>query len=412
MLTVLRENSRFVRDNARWLGGGFLLTLFSSFGQTFFIGLSGNDLRQTFNLSGGAFGAIYMVATLASAASLPWLGRTLDLMPGWKVTRFSMPALAFACVLIALAPNVAVLAIAIYLLRLFGQGMMTEIALTEIGRWFAANRGRAMALITPGQQLGSTIFPAVVIFITQSSGDWRMAWFASAALVLLVGLPAIVGLMRVERVPQSQETTVAGPRTARDWSRKEVIRDPVLYLLLVGILAPAFIGTVVFFHQGYLIELRGYDPLVFAIAFPVMSVTTIVAGFVCGYLVDRFGALRLLPFFLAPLAVASAAVGLVTPVWGVYLFMLLLGISFGFTSTLLGALWPEVYGVANLGGIRAIVVAAMVLSTAIGPGLTGALIDLGVGLPSQMLWMAAWCVVASFALLSATRTVQRREAAG
>src|SRR3546814_20888854 len=131
-------------------------------------------------------------------------------------------------------------------------------------------------------------------------------------------------------------------------------------------LAPSFIATVIFFHQGYLIDLRGYDPLVFAAAFPVMAVTTIMFGLVCGHLIDRFGALRLLPFFLLPLSVASAAVGLITPVWGVYVFMLLLGISNGFTSTLLGALWPEVYGLANLGGIPTITVSAMVIGTSAG----------------------------------------------
>lgn len=399
----------FIRDNGRWLAGGFLLTLFSSFGQTFFIGLSGNDLRETFHLSGGAFGGLYMAATLASAATLPWLGRTLDLMPGWKVARFVMPGLAVACVLIAVAPNIAVLTLAIYLLRLFGQGMMTEIAFTEIGRWFVANRGRAMALVVPGQQAGSAILPAVVVLIAQASGGWRTAWIASAALIVVVGLPAIVALMRIERVPQSHEAKARDQRTARDWTRAEVVRDPILYLLLGGTLAPSFIATVIFFHQGYLIDLRGYDPLVFAAAFPVMSVTTVVFGLVCGHLIDRFGALRLLPLFLLPLAVAAAAVGLITPVWGVYVFMLLLGVSNGFTATLLGALWPEVYGLANLGGIRAITVSAMVLASALGPGVTGVLIDLGVPLPTQMLWMAVWCIAASLVLWLAANRVRQRE---
>ena len=410
MSDFARHNGGFINDNARWLMGGFLLTLFSSFGQTFFIGLSGNDLRATFHLSGGEFGGLYMVATLASALTLPWLGRTLDLMPGWKVVRFTMPALAAACILIAIAPNVVVLTLAIYLLRLFGQGMMTEIAFTEIGRWFVANRGRAMALITPGQQVGSAILPATIVLITQVSGDWRTGWFASAVVVILIGLPVIVALMRVERIPQSHEAKAARLRTAHDWTRAEVIRDPILYLLLAGTLAPAFIGTVIFFHQGYLVELRGYDPLAFAAAYPLMSVTTILFGLVCGHMIDRVGALRLLPFFLLPLAVASIAVALITPVWGIYVFMLLLGISNGFTFTLLGALWPEVYGLANLGGIRAITVSAMVLATAAGPGITGVLIDMGVPLPLQLLWMAAWCVVASLALGLAANRVRLREA--
>lgn len=402
-------NRRFYVENARWLAGGFLLTLFSSFGQTFFIGLSGNDLRATFHLSGGEFGGLYMVATLASASTLPWLGRTLDLMPGWKVVRFTMPALALACVLIAIAPNIVLLVVALYMLRLFGQGMMTETAFTEIGRWFVASRGRAMALIVTGQPAGSAILPAIVVLIGRASGNWRTAWLIAAAVLVAVGLPLIVALMRVERIPQAAEAKSSNARTARDWSRVEVIRDPVLYLLLAGTLAPAFIATVVFFHLDYLIDLRGYDPLVFAAAFPVMSIATVIFGFVCGHLIDRLGSLRLLPFFLAPLAIACLAVALITPVWGIYVFMLLLGISNGFTSTLLGALWPEVYGLANLGGIRAIIVSAMVLSTAVGPGLTGALIDFGVPLPRQMLWMAVWCVVASFALWLAAIKVAARE---
>ena len=404
-----RDTLQFLRENARWLGGGFLLTMFSSFGQTFFIGLSGEDLRAAFGLSSGGFGGLYMLATLASAISLPWLGRTLDLMPGWKVVRFTMPVFALACVLITVAPNVAVLGIALYLLRLFGQGMMTETAYTETGRWFVANRGRAMALIVIGQQAGLAALPLLVVLIERASGGWRTAWIASAALLVLIGLPAIVALMRVERVPRSHEAKVRDLRTARDWTRAQVIRDPVLYLLLLGTLAPPFISTVIFFHQDYLIALRGYDSLAFAAAFPVMSVTTVVFGLVCGHLIDRLGALRLLPFYLIPLAVASAAVALITPVWGIYVFMFLLGISSGFTSTLFGALWPEVYGLANLGGIRAIIVSAMVLSTALGPGISGALIDRGVSLPRQMLWLSVWCVAACFVLAFSARLVRLRE---
>ncbi len=410
MRRLLRENSAFVRDNARWLAAGFLLTLFSSFGQTFFIGVSGNALRTTFHLSGGAFGALYMVATLASASTLPFLGRTLDLMPGWKVVRFTIPILALACVLITLAPNVVALGFTLYLLRLFGQGMMTEIAFTETGRWFTANRGRAMSVIMPGVSAGTAVLPLMVVLIDAASGNWHVAWLAAAAVLMLVALPLILWLMRVERVPQSLDAGKTAPPAVRDWTRAEVLRDPVFYLLLVGLVAPPFIGTTVFFFQGYLTALRGYSELAFAAAFPVMSITTVLFGFLCGGLIDRFGALRLLPYVLGPMALSALAVALITPVWGVYVFMLLLGVSNGFSSTLLGALWPEVYGVKNLGGIRALVVAAMVLATALGPGLSGALIDLGIGLPVQLLWMAGWCVLASVALASAARLVRRRAA--
>jgi hypothetical protein len=50
-----------------------------------------------------------------------------------------------------------------------------------------------------------------------------------------------------------------------------------------------------------------------------------------------------------------------------------------------------------------------VLSSAIGPGATGVLIDWGVPLPTQMLWLAGWCVLACFVLAYAARRVQLRE---
>jgi MFS family permease len=247
--------------------------------------------------------------------------------------------------------------------------------------------------------------------VVHDAGGWQAPWVVSALLVLLVGLPLIVWLLRVERIPNAAGAPAKLPAKpdARDWSRAEVVTDPILYLLLAGTLAPPFIGTVIFFHQSYLIDLRGYDPLVFAAAFPVMAVTTIVFGFVCGYLVDRFGAVRLLPYFLLPLAGASLSLAWVEASWAIYLFMLLLGISNGFTQTLFGTLWPEVYGTANLGGIRAITVSAMVFATAAGPGLTGLLIDQGMSLPQQMLWMGVWCLASCALLAWTSRAIATRK---
>lgn len=411
MLRVMSENWAFVRANARWLGSCFLLLLFSSFGQTFFIGLSGADLRRQFGLSGGEFGSLYMIATLISAATLPLLGRTLDVMPVWKVVRFSIAGLAAGALLLALAPNIILLGAALTLLRLFGQGMLTEIAFTAAGRWFVASRGRAMALIAPGLQLGFAILPLGFV-LAHEMGGWRAPWTFSAALIALVGGPIIIYLMRFERTPKAKSSTKHDSGRARDWTQGEVIRDPILYLLLAGTLAPPFIGTVIFFHQSYLIELRGYDPVLFASAFPIMAVTTVAFGLFCGHLIDRHGALRLLPFFLLPLCAASAVIAWSASGWALFAFMLLMGVSSGFAQTLLGALWPEVYGTAHLGSIRAITVSAMVLSTAIGPAVTGQLMDRGVLLTEQMGWMAVWCLLASICLAVAARRIARRNSQG
>lgn len=404
----LRDTFDFVRENARWLGAGFLLLLFSTFGQTLLIGLAGADVRAKFGLTGGGFGALYMAATIATAITLPWLGRTLDFMPTTTIVRFTMLGLAAGCALLPLAPNVALLGVAIYLIRLFGQGMLTQLAYTETSRWFIANRGRALSLVNPGLQAGIAVFP-VLFVLAHEWGGATAPWLAGAAVVLALGLPVLLWLLSVERTPQATtlETTHKS-RLPRDWSRAEALADPVFYLLLFATMALPFISTVVFFHQSHLVELRHYDKLVFAGSFPVMALTTIVFGFVSGALVDRFRSPRLLPFMMIPMGAATFALAWLDQTWVVYTFMLMLGVSSGFLNTLYGSIWPEVYGSANLGGIRAMSMSAMVLATAGGPGLAGFLIDAGVAISDQLVGLGIWCVLGFFAMIWVAHAVEKR----
>ena len=46
----------FLKSNFRWIAGGFLLTYFSSFGQTFFISASISEWQTAFDLSHGEIG--------------------------------------------------------------------------------------------------------------------------------------------------------------------------------------------------------------------------------------------------------------------------------------------------------------------------------------------------------------------
>lgn len=399
---------RFMIDNARWLAGGFLLTLFSAFGQTYFISLSAGDIHAEYDLTDGEFGLIYMVATLASAASLPWVGRMVDRFSPFRVTLIIIPLLAAGSVAMALSHHLVVLVGVIYMLRLFGQGMMTQNALTATARWFAANRGRAISLVALGQNAGEAIFPFIFVMVAGMIG-WRMSWVAGAVLLLLFALPVIAGLYRQERKPQASDSEPKAT-APREWTRGEVLRDPIFWLVLTGTLAPPFIGTTIFFHQVYLVELRGWSREAFAASFALMSAMTIVCALISGALIDRFSAVRMLPSFLLPLAAACIVLAISPAPWAPFVFMSLLGISYGFSSTLFGALWPEIYGTRYLGAIRSLIVAFMVLSTAVGPGLTGMLIDLDVSYPAQIFVMGVYCLVTSFILFFASRRLVARNA--
>jgi sugar phosphate permease len=364
----------FTKSNLRWLAGGLLLTVFSSFGQTFFISQFSGEIRETFQLSDGQFGIIYMAGTLASAITLVVIGRVVDRFSVSRVAFFVVVLLAFACVGMASVSSVVMLLVVIYALRLFGQGMMTHTSQTAMGRWYSAERGRAISLTSMGHQFGEAILPSLVLILVAACG-WRQTWNIAALVLIFVALPAIVLLMRVEHKPKPSELGPMNKLAVRDWTRPEVVRDSAFWVLCLGILAPAFIGTSVFFHQVHIAQIKSWTAELFAASFLMLSVTTITFTLFGGWLVDRFDSKRLLPTFLLPMGVGCLVLSFADEPWAIFAFMFLLGWSYGFSSAVFGTIWPETYGILHLGSIRAIAVAAMVFASAMGPGITGWCID-------------------------------------
>ena len=402
----------FLKQNARWIAGGFLLTYFSSFGQTFFISASIAEWQAAFDLSHGEIGRLYMFATLASAMCLPFVGRIVDVIPEHRTILIVVPLLAGSTVLSAYAPSVAVLVIAIFLLRLFGQGMMTHIALTATGRWFAAQRGRAVSLVVLGHQGGEASLPLLFATVSVAFG-YQAGWVAGALALLLVALPFGYWAYSQPRVPSHSEMDAHAKKPkVRDWTRREVVKDPLFWVLLTGVLAPPFIGTTIFYHQDYMTALNGWPDTFYARSLSVMALTTVIFALICGVLIDRFRASTILPFFLVPLSATCFVLGSGGPPATLVAAMVLLGISYGFSSTLFGAVWPEVYGTRHLGAIRSLIVSAMVLSTAAGPGVTGTLIDNDIALSTQFSWLGIYCLCAALSMGFASLKLRRRRDEG
>ena len=396
----------FLRDNGRWIAAAFVLTFFSTIGQTSFIGGSAGHVRSEYGLSNGAWGVVYMIGTLGSALTLPYLGVIVDRLTVRNVALFVVPMLAVAAALMALSAHIVLLVLTIYLLRLFGQGMMPHAAYTATARWFTGQRGKALSLVILGHNAGEAVLITGFVAVSAAIG-WRMGWLALAAIVLAVALPLVLWLASVERVPASTEVN---PRVvdARDWTRGEVLRDPLFYLSMLCFMAPGFITTVIFFHQVYLVELRGWSLGVFASAFIVWAGVNSVATLVAGYLIDRFSGLTVLQFVLLPLGLASLMLGMNEAEWTPFAVMALLGASSGAATTTLGSVLPEVYGLKHLGAIRAMLVAATVFATAAGPGITGYLIDAGVGYPAQLVAMGLYCFPVSLLMAFVSRRFRQR----
>ncbi len=393
-----------LRGQGPLLAFGFLMCFCSNVGQTFFISLFGGELRSAFSLSDGGFGAIYSLGTLASAAVLVWLGRLIDRSPLPVFAALVLAALAGVCLLMGWAWNVGALLAAVFGLRLFGQGLASHTAITAMARYFEAGRGRAISLASLGHTAGEAAFPALVVAALAIAG-WRGIW-TGAGLALLALMPLVFLLLRGHSARDaSLKTSRQASGAARnDRALGEALRDTGLWLRLPALLAPSFIFTGLIFHQVRLAADKGWPLSLMAGSFTLFAVTAVAALLVAGPLVDRHSARRLVPLFLAPLALACAVLAASDSPLAAPLFLGLMGVNTGVTSVLLGALWAELYGLTHLGAIRAFGQSAMVFSSGLAPALMGWLIDWHVTVEAIALACALYCLAASaLAALAAGR---------
>jgi sugar phosphate permease len=398
---------RFLTENLRWLATGFLLAIGSSFGQTYFISLFAGEIRETYGLSDGDWGLLYTGATLCSAMLLLGKGGWADTVPLSRLAPIIAAVFAGAALLMALGTQVWMLVTAVFLLRFCGQGMFTHIKATAMARWFVATRGRAMAITNLGYPLGESLLPVPVLLLAAWIG-WRMTWGVTAVVIALVVLPLLTWLLSQDRSPAGQAAISGSPGLgARHWQRPEVLRHWVFWALVPFFLTPGFIGTVIFFHQVHVSEVKGWSLTAMATGYATYAATTIATSFVAGWVADRFGPALLLPVAVLPMALGMTLLGPATQVADWVLVLSCIGVTQGMVGAIAGTLLPYLYGTDHLGSVRGIVTAIMVLSTAIGPGVTGLLIDAGITFPEQGAAMAVWCVVLSLALIPVVRHVRR-----
>lgn len=394
----------FLSDNRRWLGAGFLLTFASSFGQTWFIALFAGEIKAAYAISDGVWGSLYTAATLASAALLFLRGALADTVPVARLATYTTLAFALACLGMALGGSLWVVGVAIFGLRFCGQGMFGHIAMTAMGRWFRERRGQAIAVVTLGYSAAEVVMPLLVVTLMALIG-WRVAWVAAGGVLALVVAPTLWFLLAHGRAPQGTIEASGMPGlAARHWTRADALGHWLFWALLPILLTPGFIGTVTFFHQVHIAETKGWTLLQMAPGYSVYATMTVLAALTAGWAVDRFGPERLLPVLLVPMGLGVMLIGPVTHVGGWFAALALLGLTQGMGGALWGGLLPQVYGTRHLGEVRSLATTTMVVSTAIGPGLTGLLIDAGVNFPRQCLVLGLWCL----ALSVAAEAVRRR----
>ena len=357
---------------------GFIFTFFSSFGQSFFLGLFNSSIRDTLSITHGQFGSIYASATLISSLILVWFGKKIDDINILKFSYIVIILLAFSCFFFSKISSIYILFFAILFMRFSGQGMMSHTASTTISRFFTKSRGKALSTSWFGLSTSEFILPVLIIYLL-TIYEWRHIWITISLIVILF-LPIASFILVKNLNLESRETEQEKNKPSKkikDWKRIEVLKDYRFYIISANMLAMPWIATGTFVYQSFILESKNWGPYVIAQSFMVYSLMSVVTLFISGFLIDKFTSRKILIYMNIPLLLATLVIIYYDDPFTAFIFLGLIGISNGFANVLGSSTWAEIYGVRYIGSIKALTTALMVFSTAFGTAFFGILIDNG-----------------------------------
>ena len=392
---------------------GVFLIFSSSIGQTFFISLFSGEIRNEFNLSHGMFGIFYSAATLTSAIVFFWLGKITDQFNLTLLGLITLGLLSGFSFLISSAETLIMLFLSLLGLRLFGQSMISHIAVTAMARWFSKKRGKALSIALMGHPIGEALLPSLITFFLLKF-TWREIWIGIGACIIIIFLPLVYWLgkhIKSQLLYSSNNNSSSDSKKIMNvsWNRSQVLKDIRFYQIIPGLLASPLIVTGVFFHQIHLIETKSWTFTLLASSYPFFALSVTGFTFGAGWIVDRFSTVHLLRFFLLPLAFGLLLIASTDNSYTAPVFMILIGASTGAATIVLGSLWVELYGIDYLGSIRSMCFSMVVLSTSISPALMGLLLDAGVTLEVQFIIFAIYIFICSisFSILTPNLLIAR-----
>jgi MFS family permease len=254
-------------------------------------------------------------------------------------------------------------------------------------KWFTRNRSLAVALVSAGLSVGSTVMAPLARWLI-TAYDWRTAMLVIGDLVWLVVIPAALLVRPAPTAPAAARpgAAAAGP----DLTLGQVVRTPQFAAIALTHFACCAAHSGPIFHMVTHAIDRGVPAMAAATVLSVAGLASLSGKIGCGIFADRVGAKRTLVAGLALQAVAIALYLLSGGLGSFYALALVFGFAYGGVMPLYAILVREYFGERVMGAAFGAVSLAATLGMALGPWAGGWLFD--------ALGSYAWMFVGSAAI--------------
>jgi len=214
-------------------------------------------------------------------------------------------------------------------------------------KWFTANRGLAVGIVSAGGGAGMLVISPLVSWLT-SAYDWRVAMIALGDLAWLVTIP--VALL-IRNAPAEMGAVARGGAAApqRNFSTGQVLRAPQFWAIALTHFACCAAHAGPIFHMVTHAIDQGVAAMLAATILGVSGLSSIAGRIACGLIADRFGAKPTLIVGLAFQAVMVFAYLFTRDTWSFYVAAVAFGLSYGGVMPLYALVTREYFGEKVMG---------------------------------------------------------------
>lgn len=364
------------------------VTMFMSApGQSYSVAAFVDPMLKDLQILRSEYSTAYVIATLVSGLSLPFIGRLLDAQGARRMLPLVALLLGLSCYWMSGVRDLVGLCIGFCMVRCLGQGTMTMISTWLVGEWFERRRGLATGLVGLGGTLSVMSFPQVNNALIEAFG-WRTAWLVLGVLVCgAVILPALLfvrnrpedlGLLPDGRSPGAADASeAAGPLpdapangpvlTDEAWTAPEASRTSTFWKLVAVIATSALVGTGLVFHQVSLLADHGVARGWALNLIGMQALVATIVGLIAGYLSDRTPPRYLLATSMGALSGGLLLLMTIPGPSPAILYAALLGIHGGIIRSAGTVVWINFFGRLHQGAVRGLALSFAIIAAALGP---------------------------------------------
>ncbi|GGD09225.1 MFS transporter [Hyunsoonleella pacifica] len=378
---------------------GYVVLIFGSIGvlasipgQTVGVSVFTDPVKDALGLSRNQFSNAYMFGTLLSAFFVSRAGVLFDRFGARYVAFFSAFLLGVSLVLCSQSVNISnsisvilninswvvpfvVITLLFFLIRFFGQGVLTMSSRNMIMMWFDKNRGKINAISSVTVSLGFSVSPLLINYLIDENG-WQMSW-QILAMCLIIFSFCIIQFYRNN--PEDfgfkpdgksiKAKTLKISKVEKHFTLKEAKQTRAFWVIGLTLAFNSFFVTGFTFHVISIFESQDYTKdQAIAVFFPI-SIIAVIISTLGNVLSDYIHHKVYVYIMLFSGVLASLGLYFLNSNIGVYALILGLGMFGGLFAVVNAVTWPRYFGREHLGAITGKVMSFLVIASAIAPSL-------------------------------------------